>query len=328
MSNKQRAAASAWFGEREAAQLRRRCEMTIGEIIAEVAGRGACEVEQTPDGPLVWSTAAGGGSGVLGVVHMDFVPVPHKWRYKPSRGEVWTPRLDDRLGLWVLLDWLPSRGINLDLLLTDSEEVGRSTAGYFGPSSHGYGWLAQFDRRGDDVVLYDYDECDEWRGALSSHGFKVGQGSFSDISNLTGLGVCGVNVGVGYHHEHSTSCYGDLVQLGHNLALFESFYGSHSGRRWDYAPPARPSWSGWCDRGADVGYGHAGWRDDELAPPVFDAECLICGMPCSRWEFDGCSVCEAELSPAEFRACRDEAFDMWCELNPESREGGDDVLFS
>jgi hypothetical protein len=258
------------FGAEWATKLRRRCEQKIPDIIAEVGGR----VMQTTDGPLVWVQT---GAPVLAVVHMDFVPVAHKWGFDAKRGRVYTPRLDDRMGLFVLLDVLPSLGIHVDLLLTDSEEVGRSTARYFTDElgacglleAHPYNWCVQFDRRGDDVVLYDYEASTAWEGALAGHGFRIGCGSFSDISSLTDLGVCAVNIGCGYHHEHSTRCYGDISELARNVALFESFYRDNAGKRFAFTEAmrdkyySRSSYTSWRS-GYDIGYPQGHLRDDDL----------------------------------------------------------------
>lgn len=258
------------FGPEWAAKLRRRCEQKIPDIIAEVGGR----VLQTTDGPLVWVQR---GAPVLAVVHMDFVPVVHKWGFDEKRGRVWSPRLDDRMGLFVLLDVLPALGVHVDLLLTDSEEVGRSTARYFTDElkncglldAHPYNWCVQFDRRGDDVVLYDYEASTAWEAALSGHGFKIGCGSFSDISSLTDLGVCAVNIGCGYHHEHSTRCYGEISELARNVALFESFYRDNSGKRFDYTETMRDDYYSRSYGSYGRGYDVVSWRrGDDIGYPA------------------------------------------------------------
>ena len=213
-------------------QLQRRCVQTIEQIIADVEKMpGTTTVLQTQDGPLVHRAT---GSNILGVAHMDFVGVPYRFDVDVKARRIYTPRLDDRLGVFILLDLLPSFGVNLDLLLTDSEELGRSTASEFTPKSHDYNWMVEFDRRGDGVVMYDYEYDDTWKDAIANHGFDVQFGSFSDISTLTGLGVCGMNVGVGYHHEHSSQCYMELSQLLKNLRLFFSFYDTHKDTRFAF----------------------------------------------------------------------------------------------
>src|SRR5687767_14937641 len=100
----------------------------------------------TKDGPLTYIDR---GGSVLAVAHLDWV-----MRRKPmlsKQGIIQCPQLDDRLGVWVILDVLPAIGVQVDVLLTDSEEVGASTAGYFIPKKD-YNWVFSFDRAGMDVV--------------------------------------------------------------------------------------------------------------------------------------------------------------------------------
>jgi hypothetical protein len=244
-------------------QLRHRCEQSIDDIIRDASALGDTLRLDTPDGPLVWVRR---GAPVLGCVHLDYVDVAHKWGFDRKRLRVYTPRLDDRAGVYILLDVLPTLGIELDLLLTDSEECGRSTAKRFlgwcdsvgGPGRPEYNWLAQFDRRGKDAVCYDYRHSEAWTTALKGAGFDVGVGSFSDIAALYDLGRCGVNVGVGYHGEHTTHCYGDLAEMAHNLDVFQRFYKSSKDVVFPFDASMRPVytptvWRGWHD-GDDYGY--------------------------------------------------------------------------
>jgi hypothetical protein len=135
---------------------------------------------KTPRGPYYFRD---NGASVLGVAHLDTV-----LNAKPMReGKyVIAPQLDDRLGVWILLDLLPSLGVNLDILLTTGEESGNTTAYYF-DSIRPYNWIVEFDRAGSDVVMYQYD-CDEYADLLGSYGFRVGFGSFSDICAMDHLG--------------------------------------------------------------------------------------------------------------------------------------------
>ena len=230
-------------------KLRLRCEQSKDDIIGAASALGDTVRLDTADGPLVWVRR---GSPVLACVHLDYVDVSHRWGYDRKRGRVYTPRLDDRAGVFVLLDVLPGLGILPDLLLTDSEEIGRSTAKRYcgwagkegGPASVDYNWLAQFDRRGDDAVTYNYSRSDEWEAALKGGGFKLGHGSFSDIAALYDLGRCGVNIGVGYHGEHSTSCYGDLDELERNLVAFRKFWGDNLGRKFEFTEEMRNKYAG------------------------------------------------------------------------------------
>jgi len=232
--------------------LRYRCEQTIEQIIEDVECMGETTVLNTDDGPLVHCQR---GSKILGVAHMDYVSVPHKWKYLKRTQQVFTPRLDDRLGVFVLLDLLPALGVDVDFLLTDSEECGCSTASSFKkPDDVDYNWMVQFDRRGDDLVMYDYEEDDTWDAAVRKGNFKVGMGTFSDISNLTGVGICAMNVGVGYHHEHSTSCYGDLYELVGNIRKFLAFFEANKSTKYTFTP--KPRTYSYYRGGGYTGYGY------------------------------------------------------------------------
>jgi hypothetical protein len=133
--------------------------------------------------------------------------------------------LDDRLGL-ALLIWAirtcPDDIGQCAMLVCDDEETGNSTAQEFVEDIRP-NWLMEFDRRGTDVVTYEY-ESDLWHGILGSVGFTIGSGTFSDICYLSSYGVCGVNVGVGYHREHSTACHADLIDTFTQFELARKFY--------------------------------------------------------------------------------------------------------
>ena len=83
------------------------------------------------------------------------------------------------------------------MLLTTGEECGNSTAEWFDAAEGRYHWLVEFDRRGTEAVTYGLESSD-WLNALQDAGYQVGSGSYSDIASLAHLGVCGVNIGVGY----------------------------------------------------------------------------------------------------------------------------------
>jgi len=139
--------------------------------------------------------------------------------------------LDDRLGVAIMLEHIATGGFLADcaFLVCDSEEVGRSTATVALPKllpKISPNFLVELDRRGSDVVCYEYD-TPLLRSLLVSCGFVVGTGSFSDICYLEDFGVVGFNVGIGYHNEHSTRCHCLLsetkAQLGRLQVFFDRF---------------------------------------------------------------------------------------------------------
>ena len=162
------------------------------------------------------------GASVLAVAHLDSVmeTKPHReGRY------VWAPQLDDRLGVWALLYLFPRMGITVDVLLTDCEEVGQSTASHFIPGKE-YNWLVEFDRRGDDVVMYEYETA-EYTDLMREYNFQPGLGAFSDICTLEHLGVAGFNFGTGYYWEHTLDCWADLNTTRKQVRKFAKFWTDH-----------------------------------------------------------------------------------------------------
>ena len=162
------------------------------------------ELGETVDGkyPEDWYVYIDRGANILGVAHLDYVAdntgfVSMEWEKDGDKQVVvWNGALDDRLGTFLLLDVLPTMDLNFDVLLTTNEEWARSTASDF-KTDKKYKWIFEFDRRGLDVVMYDY-ETDELKDMLQSVDIKVGAGSYSDISCLEHLGVSGFNFGCGY----------------------------------------------------------------------------------------------------------------------------------
>ena len=127
------------------------------------------------------------------------------------------PVVDDRLGCAMALGmsgWA-------DLLFTDCEEQGRSTAAFF-KAPRDYNWIVGLDRRGTDVVTYQYKDK-EWLDSLGKH-FKAGFGSWSDIGYLEGLGRSAVNVGIGYHNEHTRNAFWNPKETNAQLGKLREFW--------------------------------------------------------------------------------------------------------
>lgn len=164
------------------------------------------------------------GSDILAIAHLDTV---QKDRFctvtETAAGPVaFSGGLDDRLGVYVILDLLPRLGITVDWLLTTDEEMGQSTAEDFYTTKE-YNWMFQFDRGGTDVVMYDYETkklCD----LVEESGARVGMGSYSDICNLDFLGCAGFNWGVGYEDYHSARSHAYLDDTFRMVARFVKFY--------------------------------------------------------------------------------------------------------
>lgn len=190
------------------------------------------------------------GANLLAVCHLDSVVMPdeadHFYLLTISgRRFVFNAQNDDRAGAYIILDLLPKLfgEKSFDYLLCDNEESGATTARNFNrdvrdgvlPFKDRYNWMVEFDRKGDDAVTYSY-MATEWRDRLKGAGFKLGNGSFSDISALQNLGCCGVNVGVGYNDYHSPFSRLDVEMMLGNLEKFKTFYDENKDIRYEHTP--------------------------------------------------------------------------------------------
>lgn len=162
-------------------------------------------------------------SSILGIAHLDYVTLP--FSYVVRHGRVHSPRLDNRLGVYLLLDFLPSIGINCDVLLTTGEESCRSSAYQF-TTTRKYKWMFQFDRSGLDCVLYQYMSSVN-QSILGDYFPSVGHGSYSDIVDLDHLGISGLNVGNGTYFPHSVNMFCDLPELCLQIRRFKRFYNDY-----------------------------------------------------------------------------------------------------
>jgi len=174
--------------------------------------------------------------------------------------------LDDRLGVAIILDILPKimPEFAYDILLTDDEEIGRTTAadfvrnvedGYTFFTADGdeldmddrvnsYQFIFEFDRAGTDVVTYQYYNTVA-ENLLEDAGWRIGRGSFSDISEMDALGLWAANFGCGYHYQHSTECYVDLRELDINLRRFMYFVDLLGNKTLLDFPKPKPKYNGY-----------------------------------------------------------------------------------
>ena len=154
-------------------------------------------------------------SDLLFVAHLDTVQEPKiSELQKTDNGTILKGAgFDDRLGCYAA--YRLSKQLNADLLLTDNEEKGQSTAQHH--ICKPYNWVAEFDRAGDDVVTYDCGSK-KFIKAIKKH-WKEGWGSFSDICQLKTKACC-LNVGIGYEQAHSEN---STVNLDVYIGQIEKF---------------------------------------------------------------------------------------------------------
>lgn len=206
---------------------------------------------------------ADNGADVLAVAHLDSVQSDGTCAVTDTSAGLLAASgaLDDRLGVYVILELLPALGITTDILLTTDEEIGASTADSFDTDKQ-YRWLFQFDRGGTDVVMYDY-ETPALVKLVESCGARVGVGSFSDICYLEHLQCAGFNWGVGYRDYHGPRSHAWLEDTFRSVARFAKFYKANAASMLAHEPRERwswsaSSWSSWYQQSeiaADCGHG-------------------------------------------------------------------------
>jgi hypothetical protein len=240
-------------------QLKTRC------LATEESFHALGEVIDTPDGPLVYID---NGADVLAVAHLDYVNGNLHFCVSKLKGQtvVYCTRLDDRLGAYIILDLLPSLGVKCDVLLTTGEEIGRSTAAHFVPRK-AYNWVFEFDRRGTEAVLYQYEDA-KTVNILEDNGFRVGWGSFSDISSLEHLGVKCINFGTGYYEEHFKGAHFYPVDTWHSVRLFVKFFNRYNARKLPHAAEKPKRRKGKSKNGS----GQKWWDVPEACSPLTAAE--------------------------------------------------------
>jgi hypothetical protein len=155
------------------------------------------------------------GGKILFVAHTDTV-------HKPAllgriKDRVFATGGDDRLGCY--LAYTLSEKLGADLLLTDNEETGQTTAQHH--NCKDYNWIVEFDRAGTDVVSYDMDNK-EFLAELGKH-WKIGIGSFTDITMLDTEACC-FNLGIGYYDAHGSFSYFIPAEMDLQVQKFLKFY--------------------------------------------------------------------------------------------------------
>ena len=120
---------------------------------------------------------------------------------------------DDRCGCFALVKIYKSAQVKPWLLFTCDEEIGGVGAKAFCHSRKqkqlpkeidSLKFIVEIDRRGaNDAVFYHCANTD-FEAYITGKGFKVAQGSFSDISLIAPeLGIAAVNLSSGYYYAHT-----------------------------------------------------------------------------------------------------------------------------
>lgn len=252
------------------------------------------------------------GGSVLGIAHLDNVNEDTHFHPITIRGRdiILSTRCDDRVGVYILLKLLPLFCPGIDILLTDDEEIGKSTGAEFEPAKQ-YNWMFQFDRRTDDAVMYCYDVPD-WKETLAKS-FKMGFGSASDISRMEHMKCKAVNIGCGYSDEHSLLAYLDIEMMKRQVGRFINFYHHNKNTYFPhekkvYMPPT--TWAGnggkrWNTGGTGNQSNAAPFSgivvpSGPTLPIIMNGKCKYCDIIMAGSQGFICSSCMDQCEPCIF----------------------------
>jgi hypothetical protein len=235
------------------------------------------------------------GADVLAVAHLDTVQRLSGLKYRKGN-KIWAHGLDDRLGAFTIFHLLPYK---IDILLTNYEEDGASTAQYFEfPEGKEYRYCMQFDRSGNDVVTYNRDSLD-FLSDLVSLGAEIGTGSFTDLCYLN-TDACCVNFGTAYYDAHGKKSWADLDDLADMVRLSTELF--HLGKSYKQDSPTRAK-KAWKSQYRGFGFHDNPMVDDtdhftvsSDYSPIWDNIaffCCMCGeKETLEFDFPVCAKCE------------------------------------
>lgn len=285
------------------------------------------------------------GSNVLAVAHVDTVARYAKsyWSNTDKKyivKAITTPapnvkkmtvtsiKLDDRLGVHLVMDILPMLGINVDILLTEDEEWAQSTAALF-VADKKYNWGFSFDRRGvGEVVMYQYDDDKDAVGKVMESGWYLGQGTYSDIADLD-IGCSCFNFSAGYIGEHTDGCYCQYDAVMYCAQLFKKFYLANKDIRFpfdnskSYSRYERYNYNWWKENQFTYSKEKDHKKDSQKVSTT-SGSTLKKYVPISKNEYEGlepCEICGRQIATTwDYHGspiCDDCWFDMYDEPNRE-----------
>ena len=165
---------------------------------------------------------------VVLVAHLDTVhkDSPTDIYYDREKDVMWSPQglgADDRAGVYAITK-IVMDGFRPHVLFTTDEEIGglgaQAAAKQLSPDVN---FVIELDRRGtEDSVYYDCDNP-EFETYINAFGFTTAIGSFSDISYLCpDWKVAGVNLSIGYEHEHTLRETLDVAAMNDTIRKVKS----------------------------------------------------------------------------------------------------------
>lgn len=174
--------------------------------------------------------------------------------YDTKKNVMWSPDglgADDRAGIFAIYEILNS-GLRPHIILSTDEEkgcVGAAELSRLPCPFEKLNYIIQLDRRGtNDCVFYDCDNP-EFVKYVEEFGFIEANGTYTDITcYCPAWGIAGVNLSVGYMHEHTytellyvNALYSTIAKVKKMLKaenipsfIYIPYVYPYDGRYWDW----------------------------------------------------------------------------------------------
>jgi len=289
-------------------------------LLARLETMAMEEFGYSPESYVVGSlfTYIKGDVPVMLVAHVDtvFKTPPQLFIYDQESNIVTSPDglgADDRAGVVAILEILKA-GLRPHILLCDLEESGGkgatdATKKLEVPEVK---FIIELDRAGEnDMVFYSCDN-QKFTKYIKSFGFTKAYGSFTDISILCpAWGIAGVNLSVGYRHQHSEREYLNLNHLETTIGRIKQIFKNIPKRifkyekakysYFDYSPGQRNAcWSN--------GFCYDSWLNGHSLDEYYDKYVST----------------EATKNTAEVKQLPQDTADKHCSLEDIDKESADD----
>jgi len=214
-------------------------------------------------------------ANVLLVAHVDTVQTPKLNAVIDDR--IYAAGLDDRLGVFLAM-YIASKRKDVDVLITDDEEIGDSTAALVPTEDlQKYRMIIELDRAGDDFVDYDL-ACNQLIVEMPKSR-KLSYGSFSDICFLNNPPCSCINIGIGYYEAHSKYSYCVLDEVNKAVKDINRLITTTVGTFFPAPPPKKYKNSSYYSGNSKV-FGSSGYEvNDDYWNSDYDG-----GFEAEKWE--------------------------------------------
>lgn len=212
---------------------------------------------------------------VMLLAHYDTVHAHTPHHVTNTNGILTSPNTglgaDDRAGVFGVLEVV--KNCKCHVLFCGGEEIGCVGSGRFADDyikgaipMLDVNYCIQLDRRGKNDAVYYEGDNKEFEEFISGFGWETASGSFTDICKVCpALDVSGVNLSIGYEHEHHLDESLDMAVMNANIERVKGMLGGDLykwvERKYEYASWYRGTYHGSLGREWYEDYYDAGFDD-------------------------------------------------------------------